>query len=381
MKAVAAFPSLRAMRLIDVDCPAIEAPTQVLLRILEVGICGTDREIAGFEYGTPPDGSDYLIIGHEAVAEVLEVGPEVEMVRPGDIVIPMVRRPCPHEHCAACIAGRPDFCLTGEFRERGIKHAHGFMTEFVVDDEAYLVRTSSAIAGVAVLTEPLTVSAKAGHQFLAMQDRLPYELQRRRVLVIGAGAVGLLAAMFIKAHGVSPYVFSREPAQGDRATLAESFGAHYISSQDVAIEDLADRYGTFDTIFEAAGSAGLAFRAMSALGPNGTLIFTGVPAPGRQDAIDLGKVMRSLVLNNQVIFGTVNAGRSSYEGATQALEQFLVLFPDSMRRIITHIPLDAAADLSQGDAGVKTVVTVTAPEVCPERRHRNTAPQPGDLPA
>lgn len=368
MKAVAVFPSLRATRLIDVERPAIEGPTQVLLRIVEVGICGTDREIAGFEYGTPPDGSDYLVIGHEAVAEVIEVGPAVEMVRPGDIVVPMVRRPCPHEHCAACVAGRPDFCVTGGFSERGIKHAHGFMTEFVVDEEAYLVRAPPAIADVAVLVEPLTVSAKAGQQFLAIRERLPYEPKNPRALVIGAGAVGLLAAMVVRTRGVSPYVFSREPAESDRAALVESFGAHYISSQDVPVEDVADRYGTFDTVFEAAGSAGLAFRAMSALSPNGTFIFTGVPALGREDAIDLGSVMRSFVLNNQAVFGTVNAGRSSYEAAIQALEQFLILFPKSVRGIITsRIPLDAASHLVHGHGGIKSVVTVSGPDAHPER--------------
>lgn len=368
MKAVAVFPSLRATRLIDVERPAIEGPTQVLLRMLEIGVCGTDREIASFEYGTPPDGSDHLVIGHEAVAEVIEVGPAVEMVRPGDIVVPLVRRPCLHEHCAACVAGRPDFCLTGEFRERGIKHAHGFMTELVVDDETYLVRVPPAIADVAVLVEPLTVSAKAGQQFLAIQGRLPYEPKNPRALVIGAGAVGLLAAMVARARGVSPYVFSREPAESDRAALVESFGARYISSQDVSVEDVADRYGTFDTVFEAAGSAGLAFRSMSALSPNGTFIFTGVPTLGRQDAIDLGSVMRSFVLNNQAVFGTVNAGRSSYESAIQALEQFMILFPDSVRGIITsRIPLEAAARRLQDHEDVKRVVTLYAPDSNPER--------------
>jgi threonine dehydrogenase-like Zn-dependent dehydrogenase len=363
MKAVAVFPGLRETRVIDVDRPALDGPTQVLLRVIEVGICGTDREIASFEYGTQPDGSDYLVIGHEAVAEVVETGPAVESLRPGDIVVPMVRRPCPHEGCVPCRSGRPDFCHTGDFLERGIKHAHGFMTEFVVDDEAYLARVPAAIADVAALVEPLTVTAKAGQQLAVMSERLPYEPLRQRALIIGAGAVGLLGAMFARAREAETYVFSREPADSERAALVESFGAHYISSQDVPVEELTIEHGTFDTVFEAAGSAALAFRALSALGPNGTFIFTGVPAVGRKDTIDLGRVMRSFVLNNQAVFGTVNAGRSAYEAAIQALEQFLALFPESVRRLITaRVPIEAVPGLLHRSDGIKSVVEMHRPD-------------------
>src|SRR5438876_8991822 len=138
MKAIAVFPSRREVKLIEQEPPTPRAPTDVKLRMLDVGVCGTDREICAFQYGTPPAGSDHLVIGHESLGEVVEVGPAVSRVKPGDLVIATVRRPCPHDSCAACRAGRPDFCLTGDYHEHGIKDMHGFMTELVVDAERYL---------------------------------------------------------------------------------------------------------------------------------------------------------------------------------------------------------------------------------------------------
>src|SRR3989442_958956 len=160
MKAIAVFPGKREIRLVDHPEPKISKPSDVKLRILEVGICGTDKEICAFEYGTPPDGSDYLVIGHESLGEVVEVGSRVSRVKIGDLVVPMVRRPCPHDTCLACRSGRQDFCYTGDFTERGIKMQHGFMTEFIVDDEHYMNVVPRELRDVAVLVEPLTIAEK-----------------------------------------------------------------------------------------------------------------------------------------------------------------------------------------------------------------------------
>ncbi len=129
MKAIAVFPSSREVRLIDTPEPVIAGPTEVKLCILEAGICGTDREITSFQYGTPPADSPHLVIGHEALGEVIDVGSTVTGLVPGDLAVLMVRRPCAHDRCAPCRRGRPDFCITGDFTERGIKGAHGYMTE------------------------------------------------------------------------------------------------------------------------------------------------------------------------------------------------------------------------------------------------------------
>ena len=138
MKAVAVVPGKRQIQLIDQEPPRLTSPTQVKLRMLEVGVCGTDREICAFQYGTPPAGSEHLVIGHESLGQVVEVGPEVTRLARGDLVVTMVRRPCPHAECVACRAGRQDFCFTGDFSERGIKNLHGFMTETVEIGRAHV---------------------------------------------------------------------------------------------------------------------------------------------------------------------------------------------------------------------------------------------------
>src|SRR5215467_8831250 len=140
MQALAVFPSQKKVDLLDIPEPQLNGATEVLLRVHEVGLCGTDREISSFEYGSPPPGSDHLILGHESLAEVVEVGRKVRSLKPGDLVVAMVRRPCSHSECRPCRAGRSDFCITGDFTERGIKRADGFLTQYTLDDAEYLVR-------------------------------------------------------------------------------------------------------------------------------------------------------------------------------------------------------------------------------------------------
>src|SRR5947199_9838303 len=138
MRAAAVFPGRRAVGVLDVEAPKMSGPNDVKFRVLEVGVCGTDREICSFEYGEPPAGGDYLVLGHECVGEVVEVGPEVQGWAPGDLVVPTVRRPSTDPACAACRAGQQDFCYSGLYTERGINKYHGFMTEMVVDQAQYL---------------------------------------------------------------------------------------------------------------------------------------------------------------------------------------------------------------------------------------------------
>src|SRR5579871_577092 len=174
MKAVAAFPADRRIGLVDHPEPRIVSPTEVKMRMLDVGICGTDKEIAAFDYGTPPEGSPYLIIGHESLGEVIETGAQVSRVKKGDLAVPTVRRPCDDPRCVACRKGRQDFCYSGRFTERGINQRHGYMAEFVVEEERYLNPAPRALRDVAVLVEPLTIAEKALTQLWQVQKRLPW---------------------------------------------------------------------------------------------------------------------------------------------------------------------------------------------------------------
>ncbi|HXU15747.1 MAG TPA: glucose 1-dehydrogenase [Terriglobales bacterium] len=360
MQALAVFPAKRHLQLVEIPQPRLQRATDVLLRVQEVGLCGTDREISSFEYGSPPPGSDHLILGHESLAEVVEVGPEVHSLRPGDLVVAIVRRPCSNSRCRPCRAGRSDFCTTGDFTERGIKHADGFLTEYVLDDQEYLVKVPKTLAEVAVLIEPLTVVSKAAIQAQAIFGRLPYEPGLQRGLVLGAGPVGLLGAMVLVANGYEAVVYSREPEGGDKGSLVHSLGASYISAASQPLENLAEKTGEFDVVLEAVGYAPVMMAAARPLAANGVIALTGIPAEGAAEKINVGRALRDMVLKNQVVFGTVNAGRRDYRAAIQLLEQFMVLFPESVRRLITRRrPLDEASRMLKQGEGIKNVVQLS----------------------
>ena len=361
MRALAVFPGKRELRMIEVPAPVRRCEREAMVRIREVGVCGTDREIAAFKYGTPARGTDRLVLGHEALGEVVEVGSSVRTLAPGDLVALTVRRPCDDATCVACRVGRQDFCISGGFTERGIRGADGFLTEFVVEDERYLVRVPRSLAEVGVLLEPLTVSAKAAVDLDAILRRYPWEPLGLRALVLGAGPIGLLSAMMLVARDATTFIYSREPADGDRAALARSFGAEYLSAGDTPLSALPARIGPADIVFEAVGTAKVAFGSLAALAPNGVLILSGIPSAHAPIEIDLDRIMRDIVLKNQVLFGTVNASRGAFEAAVRQLEQFKGLFPDALQRLITHrAKLDEVPELMRRPRGIKQVVVIGA---------------------
>ena len=370
MRAVAVVPAERAVTVIENHpAPGRLARNQVRLRVLDVGVCGTDREIAAFEYGTPPAGSSYLVLGHESLAEVVEVDAACQALRPGDLAVIMVRRPCPHAECTACRAGRQDFCYTGDFTERGIKGQHGFMTELVVDDCGFIVPVPNELREVGVLIEPLTIAEKALLQLWQVQQRLPWACpvdpgqpaqHCHRAVVIGAGPVGLLGMLVLIKAGFETYVYSREPAPNAKSKLIEAAGAAYISSQQTDVTALAAQVGNIDLVYEAAGASRVAFDVIRVLGTNGVFIFTGVPGRKAPTPVDTDLIMRDLVLKNQVIFGTVNAGREAYEVAVRDLQEFTTRWPNVVRGLITgRFPVERVPDLLTGRPhGIKNVVQI-----------------------
>jgi threonine dehydrogenase-like Zn-dependent dehydrogenase len=361
------MPQIKEVAIINQPEPKILSATDVKLRMLEAGVCGTDKEICAFEYGTPPAGSEQLVIGHESLGEVVEVGPQVTRVSIGDLVVPMVRRPCPHDYCLACRADRQDFCFTGDFQERGIKECHGFMAQFVVDDEKYMNVVPKDMRDVAVLVEPLTIAEKGLTQVWQVQQRLPWSCpvapgkaaaHCHRAVVLGAGPVGLLGAMALVNQGFDTYVYSREPAPNPKSQLLESIGANYISSENIASEMLPEQIGNIDLVYEATGASSLAFEMIKYLGTNGIFIFTGVPGRKRPIEVDTDLMMRNLVLKNQVVFGTVNAGRDSFENSVRDLGTFAQRWPAAVKSLITgRFAMDSYADLLLGrSAGIKNVI-------------------------
>ena len=368
MRAIAAFPSEKKLSLVDRPSPRIERDTDVRLRMLEIGICGTDREIARFEYGRPPANEPYLVMGHESLAQVAEVGKAVSQVKVGDLVVPTVRRPCGTPECLPCRFGRQDFCRTGKYTERGINNRHSFMTKEVIEDESNLHLVPHSIADIAVLTEPLTIAEKGIIEVGHILARLPWLatladhgrslLPKRRGLVLGAGPVGLLGALALAVRGLDTWVYSRESATSDKAAWVEGIGAHYLSSQDVPADALAERLGFLDLIYEATGSAVLPFVAMRSLSTSGIFIFTGVPGHKEALTIDTQRLMRDLVLKNQVLYGTVNAGPDAFDAAIADLVQFKARWPDQVKQLLTarFAPESFEVPLTGPQTGIKNVI-------------------------
>src|SRR5262249_41300800 len=236
-----------------------------------------------------------------------------------------VRRPCPHPGCLACRSGRQDYCYTGEFTERGIKEAHGYMTEYVVDHARYMTVVPPGLREIAVLAEPLTIAEKALEQIFAMmQDRPPWLDRQTPVhergrglsaLVLGIGPVGLLGAMTLATAGFTTYVYSRELPPSPRIDLVSAIGATYASSQAVTFPDLAAQIGNIDLVYEAVGHSHFALQALQVLGVNGIFVLTGVPGLQAFVEADPARLMREMVLKNQVLLGTVNAGPGAFAAA------------------------------------------------------------------
>ena len=366
MKAVAVHVQSKQVGLVDQEIPGLTNPDDVKIRMLEVGVCGTDKEICRFEYGIPPSGSDYLVLGHESLGQVEQVGPEVQGVQEGDLVVTMVRRPCVDPSCLACATSHQDFCYSGKFEERGINSIHGFMTGFVVDRDRYICKVPAHLRDIAVLTEPLTIAEKGLTELDLIQKRLPWGTPgqlsgyKHNALVLGAGPVGILGAMALVVRGYTTYMYSLEAPDDPKAALCESFGAQYLSSKEYTVEQAAAKIGNIDVVYEATGYSPLTFDAIRVLGINGVCVLTGIPGHKGPIPVDTDFIMRQMVLKNQVVVGTVNAPRAAFENAIADLEAFDSKFPAAIRNVISRrYEVGEHADLLLGKTpGIKNVISM-----------------------
>lgn len=339
MKALAITPGTTDIALIDRPEPSVTQAGQIKAKVLQVGICGTDREEAAGGRADAPAGNKQLVIGHEMFCQVVETGSAVSIAKPGDYGVFTVRRPC--GVCAACLARRSDMCQTGNYTERGIKGADGFQQEFVVDDEAFFLPVPPAIQHLGVLTEPTSVGEKAIDEAVRIQAaRLPNLdpatwLQGKRTLVVGLGPIGLLAVAILRLRGAEVIGLDIVDAESIRARTLRDFGGQYVDGRQIKTLDLDDTFGQIDLIFEATGVAQLEFDLIDALGINGVYVLTGIPAGDRPVTMQPGSLMQQMVLKNQVLLGSVNASYEHYRMAIEDLEAANRLYPEAIARVIT----------------------------------------------
>jgi threonine dehydrogenase-like Zn-dependent dehydrogenase len=283
---------------------------RLLVRGLALGVCGTDREIVRGEYGWAPPGRDQLVLGHESLGRVLHA-PDGSDFAVGDLVVGVVRRPDP-EPCGACARGEFDMCRNGRYTERGIKEIDGYGSELWTVEPAYAVKLDPKLERVGVLMEPTSVVAKAWEQIEHIGRRSWFEPQK--ALVTGAGPIGLLAALIGVQRGLEVHVLDRVTA-GPKPKLVEKLGAAYHHG-DAA--ELAARINP-DIIVEATGVGQLVFDAMSGTNAFGIVCLTGVSPVDRKLSVDAGAINRELVLENDAVFGSVNANQRHYRQAAEAL--------------------------------------------------------------
>jgi threonine dehydrogenase-like Zn-dependent dehydrogenase len=361
MKAVAIEPGRPGLKIVDRPEPGISAPDAVLLRIVRVGICGTDREEATGGRARPPDGASELVIGREMLGRVDRVGAAVSRLRPGQLAVCTVRRGC--GRCRPCAMGRSDMCATGEYRERGIWRLDGYQTEAIVDSEEYMVAVPPELEPIAVLAEPTSVAEKAIEEAVRLQmARLPdavstpHWLQGRRCLVTGLGPIGLLAALILTLRGAEVTGMDVVDASTSRPRWLTAIGGAYLDGRQTTPEQLSDR--PFDFILDATGVAALEFKLIDALNWNGVYVLTGIPGVGKAVQIPGPELITRLVLRNQVVLGSVNASLNNFEQAIADLAHAQLRWAGHVARLITHRTNPGALPEAIGERGADVIKTV-----------------------
>jgi len=350
MKAITAIPGRKGSAQLSETSQPVPKPNEALLKILKLGIDGTDRDInAGF-YGAAPDGEKSLVLGHEALGVIESMGEKVTGFEKGDLVVPTVRRPCA-ENCLNCRGGESDMCLTGHYLEHGIYKLNGFASDAAVSDADYLVRIPKELSDVAVLLEPTSIVEKALYQVYAIQERMRWA--PKTALMLGAGPIGQLGTFLMRLRGLEVYTVARRPREDLKAQLVEKVGAHYVNSEVTSL-DLIGK--SFDVIIEGTGNASVAMDTLNRLAPNGVLCYLGVYGPS-QNAFK-PDYLRELVLRNKLAFGSVNANKRYFEMGLKDFQQIQAKFGNLLSELITERlrPEDFLEAFQPNEAEIKTVI-------------------------
>ncbi len=348
MKAITIIPGkANSASLQDVSPPS---PTDgsIVVRALELGICGTDFELISAEYGWAPPNSDHLVIGHESLGRV-EEAPDNSGFHKGDLVVGIVRRPDPVP-CMACGAGEPDMCRNGKYTERGIKEINGFASELWRIEPEYTICLDPSLGDVGVLMEPASVLAKAWDHVTRIGQRAFWK--PKTVLITGAGPIGLFAALMGQERGLEVHVLDRVQ-DGLKPQLVTELGARYHTGP---IKDIGF---TPDIVIECTGVATVIVEALEQLGNDGILCLTGISSHDQKLNIDIGTINRTMVLENSAIFGSVNANRRHWELAAKSL---LKADRGWLSRLISRkVPLSTWQDaLKRNPDDIKVVIDFAA---------------------
>ena len=346
MKAIAVRPGVaNSVHLADIPEPTLDVipgGRGVLVRVLKVGVDATDREINDAFYGNAPPGYDYLVLGHESFGIVEAVGDNVRSVKVGDYVAATVRRPGGSIYDKI---GTYDMTSEEIYYERGINLLHGFLTQYYVDDEEYIVRVPPGLKHLHVLMEPTSCAAKAIQQAFEVQRRLRV-WRPQRAFVMGAGQIGLLATLILRLRGLEVYTIARRRPPRLNSEIVEGFGGHYVSTEDTSLDELCRKVGRADLILEATGSSAIAFDAMKYLGHNGVLVWHSVTGGDEHTQVPTDQINFEFVLGNKLLLGSVNANREHFESGIKDLALGEVMYPGVIEKILTT-PIDGLGNYQE----------------------------------
>jgi glucose 1-dehydrogenase len=336
MKAIAVHPGKAgSIHLEDIPKPSVgevSGGRGVLVRVLRVGVDGTDKEINAAEYGAAPPGDDFLIIGHENFGIVEEVGPNVpDTIRHGTYVVASVRRPGSSLYGTI---GLQDFTTDDVYYERGINLLHGYLTEYYVEDADFVFPLPESLREVGVLLEPTTVAEKGINHAYEIQRRLKI-WQPRRAAILGSGTIGLLMALAARLRGLELTVFSLPEKPYRNADLVEELGGVYVSSAGASLGEVSEQRGPFDLIMDATGFSPIIWEAAELLGKNGVLVLSSITGGKRKAEINSDKINQSFVLGNKVMVGTVNAAPADFRSGVDDLIKAEALFPGWLKKLLT----------------------------------------------
>ena len=338
----------------------ISGGTGVLVRVLKVGVDATDREINDALYGNAPEGDEYLVIGHESFGVVEAVGPNVTNIRVGDFVTATVRRPGGSIYDQI---GTYDMTSEETYYERGINLRHGFLTEYFVDDQEYIVRVPQGLSHLHVLMEPMSCAAKAVQQAYEAQRRMKV-WRPKLAYVLGSGQIGLLTTLALRLRGLQVHTIARAPGPHLKSSIVEGFEAHYVSTKETSLQDLVKQTGRPDLVVDATGHSGLSFDAMELIGHNGVVVWTSITGGERKIEVPSDKVNIEWVLGNKLLLGSVNANSEHFELGIRDLALGEMMFPGVLEKILTS-PVDGLDNynemmrlLVEDDQALKVFVNV-----------------------
>lgn len=347
MFAVGLKNNVKGIQSFHIPKPAINEPTEVLVKIRQVGIDGTDFNMVKHDSKDIAENKNEIVLGHELLGIVEQTGNKAKGVKKGDFVTMTVRRGC--NICPPCLHGQSDMCMTGLFTERGIHKIDGFLTECVVDDEKYILKLPRGLEKYGIFVEPLSIAEKGIEQIRLIQSRMPWACKHpnhsfdrnnwgdcKTAFVIGAGPLGILATCLLRLADVNTYVLERKEEEHIKIKTIKRLGAKYIDIRKVSIPDAFKTAGNVNIIFEASGASEFAINMIPYMSRSSIYVMTGIPKGELHATFDAHAILRQIVRYNQVIVGTVNSNKRHFEMAIKDIQKINKKFGNILDSVVTH---------------------------------------------